>query len=649
MVLSTGCVASVVSGGLDGAAGVGVDAGTLSLGADAGGGEGSVFGDGGPVEGGASPDGGRVEDAGLAGDGGGSLEDGGGSLEDGGPPGDGGPRDAGARADAGPEDAGALPDAGRFDAGVSADAGVGDAAVPDAGTPLPVVDAGLPQDAGCLAGATAACVTSCGSGGTTSCSGGAWGPCVPPPESCNLADDDCDGVCDDRMGCRIGVDRAFNGSAGLHFYTTDDAEASCCGYQVETYDAFYLYDSPQPGLLPFYRCRTSAGAHLYTTDGSCDGESLEGTLGWIATGAACGSVPLYDLYQASTGDHLYTESGAEVSSAEGDGYVLQGTAGYVWPGACGGAGCVWPSPVAMAGSARVEATGFPTAWYGFPIPAGASFSSLAGSVSLSQSQDLYSEVLFILQDLPSGACPAGRWPASTPEFGPPGAVGIGQFIVKAPAHGTFSLPLDFTLPGGLPIGHCLLLGLNGGPVSTAHDMTSAADLTLNYTTAPSAQRLIGLGGEFCFGQDWGCQRATTDDSRSFAKVTPVGQTTRLVALYGDVSDTTFDGTSAFGAPPAGAWTAKNDFYVYHGAECSSFGVASGIAGPGDYYGAIPPDATLLLSVPLSGSGIGVATRPVFKTFRNLSIAAGDCLVTLWGLSGGGGFDDETQVAALVAP
>jgi hypothetical protein len=34
---------------------------------------------------------------------------------------------------------------------------------------------------------------------------------------------------------------------------------------------------------------------------------------------------------------------------------------------------------------------------------------------------------------------------------------------------------------------------------------------------------------------------------------------------------------------------------------------------------------------------------------NVSLAAGDCLVTLWGLQGGGGFDNETQIFALVAP
>ena len=80
-----------------------------------------------------------------------------------------------------------------------------------------------------------------------------------------------------------------------------------------------------------------------------------------------------------------------------------------------------------------------------------------------------------------------------------------------------------------------------------------------------------------------------------------------------------------------------------------FGSASGTAGPGGYYASVPADAVHLLSVPHSGTGIGVSEGPVFQPFSNQPLAAGDCLVTLWGLQGGGGFDDETQIFALVAP
>jgi hypothetical protein len=473
-------------------------------------------------------------------------------------------------------------------------------------------------------------------------------------EVCNLKDDDCSGYCDDILGCRVGVDRSYAGGAtALHFYTTTDSEASCCGYSVEQYGYYYLYATAQAGLVPFYRCRSSSGAHLYTTDVLCEGEILEGTMGWIATGAVCGSVPLYRLFAPRTGDHLYTTSAAEVSSAVAGGYAFEGTAGYVWTADCGGPGCTWPSPVFMVGSTTTAGQGFSSAWYGFPIKPGAmSFSSLSGSVSVQNPVSSYAEVLFILRYLPpSDACKAGRWPSTTPEFGPSGSLPLANFIVKTPTQGTFTVPIDFTLPGGLPMSSCVLLGLNGGPVAGSHPVTSSAALTLTYTEPQQpAQTLLYAGGEFCFGQGWGCQKFTQTDTQSFAHVTPIGQAMHLLALYGDISDSTFDGTRGYGPPPTAAWTATNDLYVYHGADCSKLGVTSGIAGPGDYYAHIPADAVHLLSAPRSGNaGIGVLQGQVFQSLASVPVVAGDCLVTLWGLKGSGGFDNETQVFALAGP
>ena len=54
-------------------------------------------------------------------------------------------------------------------------------------------------------------------------------------------------------------------------------------------------------------------------------------MGSIATGAVCGSVPLYRLYNPANGDHLYTISAAEVTSAEAGGYTLEFTADTCGP------------------------------------------------------------------------------------------------------------------------------------------------------------------------------------------------------------------------------------------------------------------------------------------------------------------------------
>lgn len=56
----------------------------------------------------------------------------------------------------------------------------------------------IDEDFACRAGTTASCTTSCGSEGTWTCSATcAWETCVPPVETCNRADDDCDGSTDE--------------------------------------------------------------------------------------------------------------------------------------------------------------------------------------------------------------------------------------------------------------------------------------------------------------------------------------------------------------------------------------------------------------------------------------------------------------------
>ncbi len=316
------------------------------------------------------------------------------------------------------------------------------------------------------------------------------------------------------------------------------------------------------------------------------------------------------------------------------------------------------SPIAITGSTTTSALGFPTTWFEFYVGDIELFTSLSGTVSVTNSSNLFSEELFVLEFLPADACFPGKLPPSTPNSGPELATLFANFIVKTPTAGTFTLPIDFTLPTGLPIANCVALGINGGPVEASHSISASADLSLSFVkpagSGPS-QKATWIGGEMCFGQDFGCQLATSNDNLSFAAVTPINEPGRLVALYGDISDSTFDGGKPYGPPPAGTWTAGNDFFIYHGDECTMLHATPGaagpsIAGPGLFVGPnIPADATHLLSKPLSGTGIGVVNTQVFQTFSDVTLNKGDCFVTLWSLEGGGAFDNETQVFALVAP
>lgn len=184
---------------------------------------------------------------------------------------------------------------------------------------------GCERAASCAGGET--CTTSCGTTGTITCSSACDTTCVAPAETCNLADDDCDGACEAGLpGCRLAVHRS-NGPNG-HFYTTSAAEAACCGMHVETHDYFYLSAVAVDGTQPLMRCLTGDGHHLYTTDTGCEGVRYEGQIGFILREPRCGAAPLYRLRHAN-GDHFYTISDAERDHAVSLGYTLVGRIGWV--------------------------------------------------------------------------------------------------------------------------------------------------------------------------------------------------------------------------------------------------------------------------------------------------------------------------------
>ncbi|MBI5488989.1 MAG: hypothetical protein HY905_16765 [Deltaproteobacteria bacterium] len=62
------------------------------------------------------------------------------------------------------------------------------------------------EDFECVWYASGACLTGCGSTGSRTCDASCgWGACVAPAEGCNGADDDCDGISDNGFLCRQGM------------------------------------------------------------------------------------------------------------------------------------------------------------------------------------------------------------------------------------------------------------------------------------------------------------------------------------------------------------------------------------------------------------------------------------------------------------
>ena len=153
---------------------------------------------------------------------------------------------------------------------------------------------------------------------------------TPPP----LSTATCSGAScvDTCLPHGIGVDRSDDNSTGQHLYTTNNAEAACCGNHVEALNYYYLFPTNVPAYVsPWYRCDNGI-YYLYTPSPTCEEWNIpaQSLMGYIADEAYCNAVPLYRLYDPTSGDHFYTLSSEEVTSAEALGYHFEIIAGYVW-------------------------------------------------------------------------------------------------------------------------------------------------------------------------------------------------------------------------------------------------------------------------------------------------------------------------------
>jgi hypothetical protein len=91
----------------------------------------------------------------------------------------------------------------------------------------------------CTGAATRSCATSCGSTGMQACSGCAWGACTVPAETCNAVDDDCDTLVDDGFACVRGTSGNCPTSCGSMGTRTcaSDCSWDVCAPPAETCNA----------------------------------------------------------------------------------------------------------------------------------------------------------------------------------------------------------------------------------------------------------------------------------------------------------------------------------------------------------------------------------------------------------------------------
>jgi hypothetical protein len=283
--------------------------------------------------------------------------------------------------------------------------------------------------------------------------------------------------------------------------------------------------------------------------------------------------------------------------------------------------------------------------------------ALKGTLSMKNDSQNFSQVLWVLVYW-QGECPTHD-------------IDLAQIagylwldITKNVTKSDLTFPVDLQFPNPIPATGCIGFYYGGGP-EFAGKTTMKADLELTYEQASSVNpsKVVNAGGgEYVFGMRSGGQNWTDIDEEGFAVPTTMYQAGHLLELYGNISDTAFDGTENYGPIPTGnSWGTVNEWYLLPGG-CGTFGEnlnAEGFPNPlplSTIYSWLPDNAMHLASVPMvdrivpRGTGMATLQNPVQTVFSvPVKVNVGDCLLTIYGRNGNGATDDETQVLGLMGP
>ncbi len=300
------------------------------------------------------------------------------------------------------------------------------------------------------------------------------------------------------------------------------------------------------------------------------------------------------------------------------------------------------------------------------------FMGLTGSVGLVGNDPSFSEALltvgFTSDSQLSCVQKNGTSPRSTPIFSR-----LAGIIMKSNDTVGDFLPVGITLPYGISMagskGTCLLLWISGGypflnPYAAKYTNTNARLSVMIAPPQPNAPITVaeGVGNEFVFPSG-------TNDNQSMVVSMRLKTQVQIDAIAGSVSAGGMSGApggSSLLPAPSGNWTASTRFYVFGVADCMALGLSYA---PGNPYFTIalsktpsaytiPPDARLLLSVPLYGLDAIVSEQSFFQTFGNpnspgatpIILQPGECLIAFHNVASpsgtlGGVLDFENQSTA----
>jgi hypothetical protein len=133
----------------------------------------------------------------------------------------------------------------------------------------------------CARGASGSCTTTCGTTGSRTCGDAcAWGACTPPVETCNGADDDCDTEPDDGFACARGA----SGTCATACGTTGSrrcGDACAWGACVPPAEACNAGDDDCDGLTDEdFACSPGAAGNCSTSCGSIGTHACRGDCTW---------------------------------------------------------------------------------------------------------------------------------------------------------------------------------------------------------------------------------------------------------------------------------------------------------------------------------------------------------------------------------
>ena len=140
-------------------------------------------------------------------------------------------------------------------------------------------------------------------------------------------------------GAHAPIYRADNAQTGQHLYTTNQSEIASVQGQGWTSVGVvgFVATGQAPGTTPLYRLSNPNGDHLYTTDANersallGQGWGDEGVIGYVATSQQSGTLPLHRMISTKTGMHFYSANAQEVVEATThQGYREELVIGYIW-------------------------------------------------------------------------------------------------------------------------------------------------------------------------------------------------------------------------------------------------------------------------------------------------------------------------------